>query len=53
MKAHGSSTSDRGIYFAKYYGGGGGREGMAAGKKNKTEGVGKKNLKAGKKEKYG
>ena len=29
----------RGIYFAKYYGGGGE---MAAGKKMKTEGVGKK-----------
>ena len=37
--------TDRGIYFAKYYGGGGG---MASGEKNENWGCGKKIKKKGK-----
>ena len=40
---------DRGIYFAKYYGGGGGE--WLLRKKMKTEGVGKRKKKKGKGEK--
>ena len=44
----GAGKNYRGIYFAKYYGGGGGGKYGCWGKKMKTEDVGKKNEKEGK-----
>ena len=43
-----SKKEVRGIYFAKYYGGGGGKKNGCWGKKMKTEGVVKKMKKKGK-----